>query len=346
MRAPTDRPNIIVILCDDLGYGDLGCYGSELHATPRLDQAAAEGARFTQLYAGAPVCSPSRAALMTGCYPQRIGLGAGEDFLVLMPGDPVGLHPREMSLATMLEAHGYRTAAIGKWHLGDQQPFLPLQHGFDHYFGLPYSNDMSPATNVSLTARGYDMPDLPLIRDRSVCEAEPDQASLTDRYTNEALRFIDENAEEPFFLYLAHMYVHAPIHVPESYLAASRNGPYGAAVEHIDASTGAILDRLASLGIDENTLLVFTSDNGAGSSGGGSNAPLRGWKASTWEGGVREPGICRWPGQIAAGSERNEITAFMDLLPTIAEISGASPPAERLIDGRSFAGLLLGSAGA
>ena len=339
MREPLERPNFILILCDDLGYGDIGCYGSEKHRTPRLDQAAAEGIRFTDFYAGSPVCSPSRAALMTGCYPQRVGLGAGEDFPVLMPGDPIGLDPSEVTIARALKERGYATSIVGKWHLGDQPEFLPTNHGFDEYFGIPYSNDMSPATG-GLATRGYALPPTPLLRKDRVLEVEPDQASLTARYTEEAVTFIEKNHDRPFFLYFPHMYVHGPLHPPAEYLSRSRNGPYGAEVEHLDWCTGAILDKLDELGIDDNTMLIFTSDNGSSMSGAGSNLPLRGGKGSTWEGGVREPCFMRWPGVVPEGTVRKDILTFMDLLPTLCEFAGADiPPGST--DGRSFRDLLI-----
>ena len=339
MREPLDRPNIILILCDDLGYGDVGCYGSVKHSTPRLDQAAAEGIRFTDFYAGSPVCSPSRAALMTGCYPQRVGLGAGEDFPVLMPGDPIGLATAEVTIARALKEQGYATSIIGKWHLGDQTEFLPTKHGFNEYFGIPYSNDMSPATG-GLVNRGYTLPPTPLLRQDQVSEIEPDQISLTARYTEEAVMFIEKNRDRPFFLYFPHMYVHGPLHPPVEYLARSRNGPYGAEVEHLDWCTGALLDKLEDLGIDENTMLIFTSDNGSSTGGAGSNLPLRGGKGSTWEGGVREPCFVRWPGVVPRETIRNDILTFMDILPTLCELAGAGIP-PGCTDGRSFKDLLL-----
>ena len=335
MRESLDRPNFILIICDDLGYGDLGCYGSEVHSTPRLDQAAAEGVRFTEFYSGSPVCSPSRAALMTGCYPQRVGLGVGADHPVLMPGDPIGLDPSEVTIANALKQEGYATSIVGKWHLGDQPEFLPSNHGFDEYFGIPYSNDMG--LQSGLAEQGYVTPPLPLLRQDRVSEVEPDQTSLTARYSEEALSFIEKNHDRPFFLYIAHVYVHGPRYPPAEYLARSRNGAYGAEVEHLDWCTGAILDKLEEFGIDENTVLIFTSDHGSSS---GSNLPLRGGKGSTWEGGVRVPCIMRWPGVVTGGTVRNDILAFMDVLPTLCELAGGDIPSGST-DGRSFKDLLL-----
>ena len=358
MPDSNDRssPNVIVIFCDDLGYGDLGCYGSQTHDTPRLDQMAAEGTRFTDFYVPSPVCSPSRAGLMTGCYPRRIGLESGVNFGVLLPGDPIGLSSDETTIAGLLRRQGYATKVIGKWHLGDQEEFLPNRHGFDDYFGLPYSNDMLP----DHPSPRFQFPPLPLVRQDKVVETDPNQVSLTDRYLVDALRFIHENRDRPFFLYLAHMYVHVPIYTPMRFHADSRNGPYGAAVAHIDFTTGHILDALRQLGIDDSTLVLFTSDNGAGHpltpegideqrtrlGGVGSNAPLRGAKGTTWEGGMREPFIAWWPGTVPAGGECAELCTSMDLLPTLARLAGTTEPDDRIIDGRDIRPLLTDQPGA
>jgi len=274
---------------------------------------------------------------MTGCYARRVGLSSGVTSHVLVPGDPIGLSPDEVTVAGILRGCGYATKIIGKWHLGDQPEFLPTRHGFDEFFGLPYSNDMwsGHPNNDKL-----NMPPLPLMRGEDVAEVEPDQASLTARYTEEAIAFIREHREGPFFLYFPHMYVHAPLFPPEEFRAKSQNGDYGAEVECLDWSTGAILDTLAELGIDENTLVIFTSDNGA--SGCGSNLPLRGGKGSSWEGGVREPCIMRWPGQVPDGSECGEVTTVMDFLPTFARLAGAPVPGDRVIDGKDISPLMLG----
>jgi arylsulfatase A len=335
-----DKPNIIIVFADDLGYGDLGCYGSTVNRTPRLDQMAQEGMRFTDFYVASPVCSPSRAALMTGCYPKRVGLDSGHESSVLLPGDPIGLDTEKVTLPRLLKDAGYSTKMIGKWHLGDQPEFLPTRHGFDSYFGLPYSNDMLPDHPDNTK---YHFPPLPLMADENVVETDPNQASLTDRYTAEAIRFINANAREetPFFLYLAHMYVHEPIHTPMKYEAASRNGSYGAAVAHMDQSTGCILDTLKDLGIDDKTLVIFTSDNGA-IGRYGSNAPLRGRKGTTWEGGMREPCIMRWPGTIPPGTTCSEIATTMDLLPTLALLADACLPKDHVLDGKDISALLHG----
>ena len=347
-------PNFIVIFCDDLGYGDLGCYGSRDHDTPRLNQMATEGVRFTNTYVPSPVCSPSRSGLMTGCYPKRIGLDSGEDFVVLLPGDPIGLSTEETTISSILKQQGYVTKMVGKWHLGDQPEFSPLRHGFDEYFGLPYSNDMlcdHPQTNALIPP----CPPLPLVRQEKVIEADPNQVSLTDRYLVDSLRFIHDNRDRPFFLYLAHMYVHVPIYTPMRFHSGSRNGPYGSAVAHLDFTTGAILDTLRNLNLDNNTLVIFTSDNGAGSprnpegidkrrqslGGVGSNLPLRGGKGTTWEGGMREPFIA-WGGMVPKGGECHEICTTLDLLPTFAAMAGATIPGDKIIDGANISALVTG----
>ncbi len=339
---PDSKPNIIVIFCDDLGYGDLGCFGSKVNATPRLDKMAEEGRRFTDFYVAAPVCTPSRAALMTGCYPKRVDMAS--DFKdgrgVLFPGDPKGLHPDETTVASLLKSQGYATKLVGKWHLGDQPEFLPTQHGFDSYFGIPFSNDMCPDNWRNIDTWGK-YPPLPLLRDDQVVGKDPNQETLTGHYLEDVLQFIRENKDGPFFLYFAHMYVHVPIYAPHRFLVNAQNGPYGAAVEHIDETTGAILDTLVELGIDDNTLVIFTSDNGSNGRNGGSNAPLRGHKGSTWEGGMREPCIMWWPGRVPAGSTCRELCTAMDLLPTAAALSGADLP-DRTIDGNDIRPLIFG----
>ena len=359
--SPDVAPNVILINCDDLGYGDLGCYGSTRNRTPHLDRMAAEGMRFTDFYATSPVCSPSRAALMTGCYPLRVGFGgkaSGGLGGVLFPGWSVGLNPAEITIARLLSDVGYATKLVGKWHLGDQPDFLPTNHGFDEYYGIPYSNDMGRQVEAErihgltpeqveemLRKMGMDepwiRPPLPLVDGETVVEAQPDQASLTNRYLEQALRFIrrEAAADTPFFLYLAHMYVHLPIYVQEHFRKASRNGDYGAAVECVDWVTGVLLAELVALGIDDDTIVIFTSDNGAlavESGGSGSNEPLRGSKGSTWEGGQRVPCIVRWPGHVPAGTS-DAVAAQIDLYPTLARLCGAEVPADRIVDGVDLA---------
>jgi arylsulfatase A-like enzyme len=257
---------------------------------------------------------------------------------VLRPGEPIGLSPDEITVADLLKGQGYATKIIGKWHCGDQPPFLPTNHGFDSYYGIPYSNDMG-------ISRGYPrMPPLPLVRDQEVIQAQPDQASLTERYTEEAVRFIRENQRGPFFLYFAHMYVHGPIYAPDRFLQQSRDGKYGAAVEHIDFVAQVLFHELERLGLDGETLVVFTSDNGANRRRAplGSNRPLRGFKGSSWEGGLRVPCIARWPGVVPAGSTCAELASAMDFLPTLARIAGAETPSDRIIDGRDVWSLMIG----
>jgi len=338
MRAPTDRPNIILINCDDLGYGDLGCYGSAVHSTPALDRMAAEGMRFTDFYMGAPVCTPSRGAMMTGCYPPRIGLGAVDNGAwVLFPGHATGLNPDEITIARLLREQGYATALVGKWHLGDQPDFLPTRHGFDRYYGLPYSNDMGRQAG-----REDRFPPLPLLRDEEVIQQQPDQAALNERYVEECVRFIRDSREGPFFLYFAHMYVHLPLYAPARFLQQSRNGRYGAAVECVDWSVDALLCELKRQGLERNTIVIFTSDNGSRTHEGGSNAPLRGTKGTTWEGGIRLPCVVRWPGQVSAGQVCGELATSMDFLPTLARLAGTREPDDRIIDGQDIGSLLCG----
>jgi arylsulfatase A-like enzyme len=341
-RAADDRPNLILINCDDLGYGDLGCYGSAANDTPTLDRLAAEGMRFTDFYMASPVCSPSRGAMLTGCYPRRIGFGSFDNgHWVLFPGHASGLNPAEITIARLLKSRGYATQMVGKWHCGDQPEFLPTRHGFDAYFGLPYSNDMGRQAG-----RKQPMPPLPLLRDDTVVQQQPDQAALTERYVEECVRFLRANRERPFFLYLAHMHVHLPLYAPRNFLEASRNGAYGACVAAVDWSVRVLLHELAALGLDANTLLVFTSDNGSRGDHGGSNAPLRGRKGTTWEGGQRVPCLVRWPGQVPAGGVCRELATAMDFLPTFARLAGAEPPRDRILDGRDITPLLCAAPGA
>jgi arylsulfatase A-like enzyme len=338
MRHPTDRPNIILINCDDLGYGDLGCYGSQLNKTPGLDAMADQGTRLTDFYVASPVSSPSRAALMTGCYPPRNHMDTFDNGQwVLFPGHHTGLHPDELTVATLLKQAGYATQLIGKWHLGDQPDFLPTRHGFDHYFGLPYSNDMARQVGHE-----KQFPPLPLLDDEQVIQTQPDQASLTERYVERAVRFMRQHRDQPFFLYLAHMHVHLPLYAPKRFMDESENGAYGATVGCIDWAYQVILHEVQQAGLDENTLIIFTSDNGSRGDHGGSNGPLRGGKGTTWEGGLRVPCIVRWPGQVPAGRTCSTLTTAMDMLPTLGNIGGAEVPDDRTIDGHDITGLLTG----
>jgi len=251
------QPNIVLINCDDLGYGDLGCYGSTRNQTTAIDKLATEGVRLTDFYMASPVCSPSRAAMLTGCYPPRIGFAKFGNHAVLYPGDRYGLHPEELTTAKVLKDGGYRTRLVGKWHCGDQPEFLPTRHGFDGFYGLPYSNDMG-RQNPDDT-----FPPLPLMHNESVIQEQPDQTSLTERYVEDCVRFIRSYAEasDPFFLYLAHFHVHVPHYTAPRFMRKSRNGAYGAAVAAIDWSVDVLMTELRRLGLDENTLVIFTSDN-------------------------------------------------------------------------------------
>ena len=338
LNAVAAAPNYVLIFCDDLGYNDLGCYGSMKNRTPRIDAMAKVGMRFTSFLSSSPVCTPSRASLLTGCYARRVGMH--EDFTghwVLIPRSRRGMRADELTLPEMLKAKGYATACIGKWHLGDQPPHLPTAHGFDEYYGIPYSNDMA-------SARRGDPP-LPLVQDTKVIEAPADQATLTKRYTREAIQFIERNKSKPFFLYLPHTFPHLPLFASREFHGKSANGRYGDSVEEIDWSTGKILDALKQHGLDKNTLVIFTSDNGSNGRNGGSNAPLSGAKGGTMEGGMRVPMIARWPGRIPAGGTCNELSSTMDFLPTFAALSGGLLSANK-IDGHDITPLLTGTKGA
>ena len=329
-------PNFIIIFCDDLGYGDIGCFGSKKNRTPNIDRMAAEGMCFTSFYVTSGVCTPSRSSLMTGCYPRRVNMHQDSGGLcVLFPISPKGLNPDEITIADLLKEKGYATACIGKWHLGDQPPFLPTKQGFDYYFGIPYSNDMG-------TRQGRNRPPLPLLRNEKVIEAPANQNTLTKRYTDEAIKFIKANKDNPFFIYLPHTMPHLPLHTGEAFRGHSPHGQYADVIEEIDWSVGQILQTLRQLNLAEKTLVVFTSDNGATGGKGRSNAPLRGHKGSTWEGGMREPCVVWRPGRIPAGKTCDELACTMDLLPTFARLAGTRPPGDRIIDGRNIWPLMSG----
>ena len=332
------NPNIVLIFCDDLGYGDLGAYGSNLNRTPRIDGLSEEGIIFTDFYSSSPVCTPSRASLLTGCYARRVDMHEDQTgHWVLIPRSVRGLNPEELTIAEALKSAGYATACIGKWHLGDQPDHLPTRHGFDIYYGIPYSNDMQQAN------RGD--PPLPIVSQETVFEAPADQSTLTQRYTEEAVKFIESNRENPFFLYLPHTFPHTPLFASPAFKNKSANGRYGDSVEEIDWSTGQILDTLDRLGIERNTLVIFTSDNGSNLRNGSSNSPLAGRKGSTMEGGMRVPMIARWPERIPAASICNELTTTMDFLPTFCAITGAEGPTLP-IDGHDIQPLLYDHPGA
>jgi arylsulfatase A-like enzyme len=335
------KPNFIIIFCDDLGYGDIGCFGSKKHRTPNIDRMADEGMRLSSFYVSSGVCTPSRSSLMTGCYPRRVNMHKNEwQLCVLRPVSRKGLNPNEITIAEVLKQQGYATACIGKWHLGDQRQFLPTRQGFDYYFGIPYSNDMGKAN------KRQNFPPLPLLKNEKVIEAEPDQRFLTRRYTDEVIGFITTNKDKPFFVYLPHTMPHTPVHASERFAGKSANSPYGDAVEEIDWSTGKILKILKELGLDDNTLVVFTSDNGADKRYGGSNLPLSDWKGTTMEGGMREPAVFRWPGRIPAGTTCDEMASTMDLLPTLARLAETKAPQDRIIDGKDIWPLLADQPGA
>ena len=327
-------PNFIVIFIDDMGYGDLGCFGSKVHRTPHLDQMAKEGMMLTDFYSACSVCTPSRAALLTGCYPRRVNMHVDENGLcVLFPNATKGLHPDEMTIADLLKSKNYATMCIGKWHLGDHPDFLPTKQGFDSYFGIPYSNDMGAKQNNRRN------PPLPLLRGEQVVEAPVEQATVTQRYTEEAIKFIKANNQGPFFLYLPHTAVHVPLFPGEEFRGKSKDGAYGDWVEEVDWSTGQVLQALKQEGIDEKTFVLFTTDNGSSREKQGSNLPLRGRKGRTDEGGMRVPCIARWPKHIPAGTKCSEVTGTIDLLPTIARLAGTKQPT-RDIDGHDIWPLL------
>ncbi|QGY43677.1 sulfatase-like hydrolase/transferase [Maribellus comscasis] len=350
------KPNFVIIFTDDQGYGDVGCYGNKNIRTPNIDKMAAEGMLFTDFYVAASVCTPSRAALLTGCYPQRVGLPS-----VLFPnnmplgqknGMAYGLNPEEITLAELLKAKDYRTACIGKWHLGNLPDFMPMNHGFDEYFGLPYSNDMG---DMIPDNSKYNFSPLPLIEGTQVIELNPDQNLLVKRYTEQAVSFIEKNQDHPFFLYLAHSMPHRPCHVSDSLSQMrfstdqlsnidgedkkSRDFLYPAAIEELDWSVGVVLEKLKTLGLDENTLVIFTSDNGPAV---GSAGALRGKKGTMYEGGLRVPCVMYWKGKIAEGNTCNQLVASIDLYPTFASLAGIELPEDRIIDGEDVSSLILG----
>jgi arylsulfatase A-like enzyme len=325
LSAESRPPNIVLIFIDDMGYADIGPFGNTKVKTPHLDKFAAEGMKFTNFYA-TPVCSMSRASMMTGCYNTRVSIPG-----VLFPNSKIGLNPDEVTIAEVAKQKGYATTAIGKWHLGFQPEFLPTKQGFDSYFGIPYSNDMGTKPNRP------NFPPLPLMRNEKVIEEEPDQAQLTKRYTEEAVKFLRENKDKPFFLYLPHTMIHFPLAASADFKGKSEMGFIGDTIEEIDWSVGQIMKTLEELKLNENTLVIFTSDNGPAARPA---PPLRGNKGTIFEGGVREPCMMRWTGKIPAGTTCDRIAGNIDVLPTMAKLIGAELPKDRVLDGRDFSPLL------
>lgn len=325
-HAADRPPNVVLIFIDDMGYADIGPFGNTEVKTPNLDKFATQGMKFTSFYA-TPVCSMSRACLMTGSYNARVSIPG-----VLFPNSKIGLHPDEVTLGDIAKQKGYATTAIGKWHLGFQPEFLPTKQGFDSYFGIPYSNDMGTKPNRP------NFPPLPLMRDEKVIEEEPDQSQLTKRYTEEAVKFIRANKDKPFFLYLPHTMIHFPLAASADFKGKSKMGFIGDTIEEIDWSVGQITSVLDELKLNENTLVIFTSDNGPA---GRQAPPFRGNKGTIFEGGMREPCIMRWTGKIPAGSTCDRIAGNIDVLPTMAKLIGAELAKDRTLDGRDISSLMM-----
>lgn len=336
--SAADTPNVVVIFCDDLGYADIGPFGAKGYSTPNLDRMAAEGRKFTNFYVPQAVCSASRTGLLTGCYPNRVGiLGA------LGPQSNHGIHDDETTLAEVAKKAGYATAIYGKWHLGHHPQFLPTRHGFDDYFGLPYSNDMWPKHPTA------KFPDLPLIEKEKILEYNPDQTQLTTWYAERAVKFIDANKERPFLLYVPHSMPHVPLFVSSKFAGKTERGLFGDVIAEIDWSVGEILAALKRNGVDDRTLMIFTADNGPWLSYGdhaGSAGPLREGKGTEFEGGVRESCLMRWPGKIPAGTVCDEPAMTIDVLPTVAKLLNVPLDPTRKIDGLDIGPLLFAEAGA
>ncbi|MBI1311476.1 sulfatase-like hydrolase/transferase [bacterium] len=344
-----ETPNIVVIFADDLGYGDLGCFGHPTIKTPNLDRMAAEGVRLTQFYSASPVCTPSRAALMTGRLPIRSGM-CSDTRRVLFPNSGGGIPASEITMAEALKDAGYATACVGKWHLGHLPQFLPTSNGFDSYFGIPYSNDMDRVNDAPKGRESFWNPkveywNVPLMRNLEIAERPADQTTITRRYTEAALSFIKENKDRKFFLYLPHSLPHVPLFRSKEFEGRSLRGLFGDVVEEIDWSVGQVLDTLRRLKLDQNTIVWFTSDNGPWltfNEHGGSAGLLRDGKGTTWDGGMREPSVCWWPGTIPAGQVSAELGTTMDIYVTNLALAGAAKPTDRHIDGYDLTDMLKG----
>ncbi|MFT5853656.1 MAG: arylsulfatase A, partial [Verrucomicrobiales bacterium] len=350
VQADDSKPNFVIIFADDQGYGDLGCFGSTKIKTPHIDRMAKEGRKFTNFMVASPVCTPSRAALLTGCYPKRVGMHQH----VLFPQSTKGLNPEEHTIADHLKSQGYATACFGKWHLGHHPETLPQKHGFDTYLGIPYSNDMNHPDNkgkprVSSDELWKDQESAitlwktPLMENEKIVELPVDQRTVTRRYTDRAVDFIKTNKEKPFFLYLPHSMPHIPLYVPEDVYDPDPQNAYTCVIEHIDAEVGRVMDTIRELGLSENTYVIYTSDNGPWlqfKNHGGSAGPLREGKGTTFEGGQRVPCVMWGPGRIPAGTECGELAGTIDLLPTFAALTGKPLPKDRKIDGVDISGLI------
>ncbi|MCM8530732.1 MAG: sulfatase [Lentisphaeraceae bacterium] len=346
-----DKPNFIIILTDDQGYNDLSCFGSGKVSTPFIDSIANNGRKFTSFYVASPVCSPSRAALLTGCYPSRISMEKG----VIFPASRHGLHQDEVTIADLLKGNSYATACVGKWHIGHKKPFLPTSQGFDYYFGIPYSNDMSHPDNKKKPKihnnASWKNPEsdllwnTPLMINEEIVEVPVNQRTITRRYTDESIKFIEKNKDKPFFLYLAHSMPHIPLYVPEDVYNSNPKHAYKTVIEHIDTEVGRLLKSITELGLDDNTYVIFTSDNGPWlqyRNHAGSAKPLRSGKGSTYDGGQRVPCVMKGPG-IPSGTVTDEILCAIDLLPTIAKLAGVEVKANGPIDGLDASQLMKGS---